>query len=131
MSLADSEIEEQLRALTEHVQQLQADNDRLRATEGASISASTTEVARGSNISDIHNNVFECYVYMPRERKCPKFLGKYSTVLTVEDWVEEVCRSLESHHIFPAEPLLFIYDHLQGKAKRELKFCSLSDRNDP
>ncbi|XP_062864418.1 uncharacterized protein LOC134326144 [Trichomycterus rosablanca] len=53
MSLGAPDMEEQLKVLAEQVQRLQADNDRLRATAGASSSAGVTEGARGSNVTEV------------------------------------------------------------------------------
>lgn len=121
-------MEEQLRLLTERVQQLQADNERLRASEAnaASRSASTndsSQQASCSNTTDSRNSGTDRYVFIPRERKCPRFSGKSSDGLTVEDWVEEMRRSLESRHMSPAEQALFVYDHLDGEAKTEMNFA--------
>lgn len=128
-------MEEQLRLLTERVQQLQADNERLRASEAnaASRSASTndsSQQASCSNTTDSRNSGTDRYVFIPRERKCPRFSGKSSDGLTVEDWVEEMRRSLESRHMSPAEQALFVYDHLDGEAKTEMKFRPEADRKD-
>ena len=130
MSVVEPQMEEQLRVLAERVQQLQADNDRLRATGEAGSSASSNEEVRSNNPPDARST-FERYMYIPRERKCPRFSGKSTDDLTVEDWVEEVRRSLESRHMSPAEQALFIYDHLDGEAKTEIKFRPVSERNNP
>lgn len=130
MSVEDFDMEEQLRVLAERVQQLQADNERLRSNGGAGTSASGNATEGSVNLSETRG-VTERYVYMPRERKCPRFSGKPTDVLTVEDWVEEVHRSLESRHMSQIEQALFIYDQLDGEAKNEIKFRPLSERNDP
>ncbi|XP_037402125.1 uncharacterized protein LOC119265439 [Pygocentrus nattereri] len=133
MSLPNSDMEEQLRALNERVQQLQAENDRLKATEGVNVGASTSngEETQASMRAEVSQNRFERYIYIPRERKCPRFSGKSADMPSVEDWVEEVRRSLEGRHMSPREQALFIYDHLDGEAKTEIKFRPASERNDP
>lgn len=126
-------MEEQLRLLTEQVQKLQADNERLRASEAnaTSGSAGTNESSQQASTStDTRNSGTDRYVFLPRERKCPRFSGKSSDTLTVEDWVEEMRRSLESRHMSTAEKALFIYDHLDGEAKTEMKFRPEADRKD-
>ncbi|XP_022518191.2 uncharacterized protein LOC111188716 [Astyanax mexicanus] len=130
--MSTSDMEEQFRALTERVQQLQAENDRLKVTEEVNVGASTrTGEARARIQSEGNQTRFERYVYIPRERKCPRFSGKSSDMLTVEDWVEEVRRSLEGRHMPPLEQALFVYDHLEGEAKTEIKFRPAIDKNDP
>ncbi|MGL5901516.1 MAG: hypothetical protein ACRCZO_02430, partial [Cetobacterium sp.] len=105
--MADEDMTAQFKALTELVQQLQVENARLRSEASQSSSSvpmgvlpigeqqppSSGASAMGS--SPILNPVgtVERYVYVPRERKCPRFSGKLSQdSLTVEDWVEEARR---------------------------------------
>lgn len=123
-------MEEQMRALTERLQQLQADNERLRAAGGAGASSSEDNTT-GRDTPNTRGTVYERYVYVPRERKCPRFTGKTSEGLTVECWVEEMRRSLESRHMSITEQALFVYDHLDGEAKTEIKFRQTADKNDP
>ena len=122
-------LEEQVRALTELVKQLQADNQQLRGQAGP------------SNISDsdqdLPNNPtrptpVERLVCVPRERKCSRFSGKMSVDnMSVEDWIEEAKRSLAVRSMSKLEQALFLYDVLDGEAKREIKFSPAADRNDP
>lgn len=121
-------MEEQLRILTERVQQLQADNERLKASSTSVPETVVNPLGSGSNTNDGRNPMSERYVFVPRERKCPRFSGKSSDGLTVEDWVEEMRRSLESRHMSPSEQALFVYDHLDGEAKTEIKFRPVADR---
>lgn len=51
--------------------------------------------------------------------------------MTVEDWVEEVSRSLSVRPVSIAEKALFVYDLLDGEAKTEVKFHPLENRDDP
>lgn len=68
---------------------------------------------------------------MPRERKCPRFSGKRShEEVSVEEWVDEVRRSLAVGPVPKTEQALIVYDLLDGKAKAEVKFCPSSDRDD-
>ena len=122
-------LEEQVRALTELVKQLQADNQQLRGQAGP------------SNISDsdqdLPNNPtrptpVERLVCVPRERKFSRFSGKMSVDnMSVEDWIEEAKRSLAVRSMSKLEQALFLYDVLDGEAKREIKFSPAADRNDP
>ncbi|XP_026119499.1 uncharacterized protein LOC113098681 [Carassius auratus] len=131
-------MEEQLKVLTELVQQLQTDNQQLRqelvrrpvevVDEAQSASSRLDVGARPS----VNISASERYVYVPRERKCPRFSGRRSVdLLTAEDWVEEVRRSLIVRPVPVAEKALFVYDLLDGEAKAEVKFHPSSDRDDP
>lgn len=133
MSNSDTEVnpDEHLRLLNERIQQLQADNDRLRATFGqagtsgagisdayASSSGNDGGGSSGAGIANVSHRS-ERYIYLPRERKCPRFSGKDTDTLPVEEWVEEARRSLEVRHMSRAEQALFLYDLLDGEAKNE------------
>ncbi|CAB1438261.1 unnamed protein product [Pleuronectes platessa] len=88
---------EEVQALMEQLQQLKTANEQLREQlqnqsqlaeplPGSSTS-SPNVVPEGSLASDAVNLR---YVYVPRERKCPKFTGKMSLdLLTLEQWIEE------------------------------------------
>lgn len=107
--------------LTERLQQLEADNERLRVSEMTANSVSDSvanpvQQAGSSNTTDYRNPVSERYVFVPRERKCPRFSGKSSD------------GSLESRHMSSSEQALFVYDHLDGEAKTEIKFRAVADR---
>ncbi|KAK0144109.1 hypothetical protein N1851_017537 [Merluccius polli] len=63
----------------------------------------------------------ERYVYVPSERKCPRFSGKLSNdSLTAEDWVEEARRHA-----------LIVFDLLEGEARAEIKFRPVAERDEP
>ncbi|XP_076839956.1 uncharacterized protein LOC143484854 [Brachyhypopomus gauderio] len=115
-------MDQQLRELREQVQQLQADNERLRAAG----SPSSSNVA-GAALEQ----AVDRFVYVPRERKCPRFSGKSSDLLWVDDWIEEARRSMEVRRMTSAEQALFLYDHLDGEAKAEIRFRSEVERKDP
>lgn len=64
----------------------------------------------------------EPYVYLPRERKCPRFSGKSADPLPIEEWVEEARSSLAVRHMSRAEQALLLYDVLDEEAKNEIRF---------
>ena len=71
-----SESEEQIRALTELVQQLKAENNRLKDGGNGTVNVD----APGPSSRVVTNNVSSdstgrVYMYAPRERKCPRFSG--------------------------------------------------------
>lgn len=132
-------MEEQLKALTELVQQLQADNKQLRdelRRRPVNVEADEAdEVLSNNNDTALPPTAFvstPAYVYVPRERKCSRFSGKRSVdMLPVEDWVEEVRSALIVRPVPVAEKALFVCDLLDGEAKAEIKFRPLHDRDDP
>ncbi|XP_067309059.1 uncharacterized protein [Pseudorasbora parva] len=132
-------MEEQLKTLADLVQQLQADNQQLREElfrRPVNVEDEAEQATSPRHDVNVHTPInvptSERYVYVPRERKCPRFSGKGSIdLLTVEDWVEEVRRSLIVRPVPVAEKALFVYDLLDGEAKAEVKFHPSSDRDDP
>ncbi|XP_061574030.1 uncharacterized protein LOC133440727 [Cololabis saira] len=129
-----SESDEQIRALTELVEQLQAENNRLRDRGNVAFNAETPGPSSQVAADSVgENSVPErVYIYAPRERKCPRFSGVMAQDgLTVEDWVEEARKSLSVRHTSPAEQAAFLSDLLDGEAKREIKFGSPADRANP
>lgn len=126
-----SDAEEQIRTLTELVNQLQAENNRLkdRVTETGNVVApgpsGHVEVsgAMSNPVSESNLVSEKVYVYVPRERKCPRFSGNLAQdSLSVGDWVEEVRKSLAARQTSLAEQVSFVCDLLDGEAKKEVKF---------
>ena len=68
-------------------------------------------------------------IYAPRERKCPMFRGTMG--IGIVEWVEEVRASMRARRLAPVDQAYFIYDHLEGPAKDEIKYRPKEDREDP
>ncbi|KAL6486138.1 hypothetical protein MHYP_G00055300 [Metynnis hypsauchen] len=68
----------------------------------------------------------EPFVYLPRERKCPKFsgLGTSAGALTVEEWLEEAQGCIRSRYLSEWDKAMFLYDLLEGQARNEIKYRS-------
>lgn len=153
----EDDMAAQLKALTDLVQQLQADNKREQMAQrpvppadngtpsqpssgqspglsnGAPIAQSA---APGGSDNDggrsFPSGAVERYVYIPRERKCPRFSGKVSQdSLPVEEWVDEARRHLALRPMPLAEQTLTVFDLLDGEAKREVKFRPAGERDSP
>lgn len=60
----------------------------------------------------------ERFVFIPRDRKCPKFNGR--TGIDVNEWVEEVCACMRARHMSTVDQAFFLIDHLEGEAREEL-----------
>lgn len=123
--------------MLEQVQQLKASNEQLQAQLRAPSQVpdlqSGPETVNNAPSRDLQNEAVGVrYVYVPKERKCPKFTGKMSIdQLTVEQWVEEVRKCLQVRPMSLAEQLVFIMDHLEGGAKNEVDFYPLVCRDTP
>ena len=68
-------------------------------------------------------------LYAPRERKCPMFRGNMG--IGIVEWVEEVRASMRTRRLAPVDQAYFIYDHLEGPAKDEIKYRPKEEREDP
>lgn len=113
---------EELQRLQERVEQLQAENQRLsgRGT-GDNGSGSSGQTARR-----------EQALYLPRERKCHKFSGSTAAgSLAVEEWIEEAQSCIRSRFMSDLEKALFLFDHLEGEARNEIKYRPTTVREDP
>ncbi|KAG1925814.1 hypothetical protein F2P79_025275 [Pimephales promelas] len=116
----------------EQINQLQSDNARLR--QGNVASAVAVEQGEQSQrvLTPQEPNVQEPgssglrYVYVPRERKYPRFSGS-SESPSVEEWIEEVRRCLQVRQMSIGEQAYFVYDILDGEAKLEIKLQPASD----
>lgn len=53
------------------------------------------------------------------------------TGIGITGWVEEVQACVRARHLSAADQALFIFDHLEGEAKEEIKFRSAAERGDP
>lgn len=120
---------EELNQLKELVAQLQAENRLLREREAAP-SPGAASVNDSSNQPPFSNApLVERLVYVPRDRKCPMFRGR--TGLSISEWLEEVKACMHVRHLSSADRALFIYDHLDGEAREEIKYRPREEREDP
>lgn len=122
--------EQELRDL---VVQLRAERENL-AQELASMkninsSATPTDDAASHSSHPVPAVVPNCPFYAPRERKCPMFRGAMG--IGIVEWVEEVRASMRARRLAPVDQAYFIYDHLEGPAKDEIKYRPKEDREDP
>ena len=123
--------EQELRDL---VIQLRAEKDNLEqelATSRAvnSTSAPTNRHSSPSVESDSSGATPDRLVYAPRERKCPMFRGTMG--IGIVEWVEEVRASMRARRLAPVDQAYFIFDHLEGPAKDEIKYRPKQDRENP
>lgn len=123
-----------MQQLREMIAQLKADNERLRQEQttsqaSASITSPAPPVASSVPVAGTSASVAERLVVIPRERKCPMFNGK--TGIGLEEWIEEIQACMRARHISEADKAFFIFDHLEGEAKKEIKYRPRVERGDP
>lgn len=130
-------MEEELQELREMVVQLKADNERLRQERSSaqSVSGDLPSVAPGpsSVTSQPSGNEYaalpERYVFIPRDRKCPKFNGRVGP--SIDEWVEEAQACMQARHMSVSDKAFFLFDHLEGEARDEIRYRPDRERNDP
>ncbi|KAI3359979.1 hypothetical protein L3Q82_014311 [Scortum barcoo] len=126
-------MEEEMQQLRELMLQLKADNERLRQEQAALLEGSggVSSPAPVSNAPSAGASavVTERLVVIPRDRKCPMFNGK--TGIGIAEWIEELQACVRARRLSVADQALFIFDHLEGEAKEEIKFRSSGERGDP
>lgn len=49
----------------------------------------------------------------------------------LEKWIEEAQACMKARHLSPFDQAYFLYDHLEGEAREEIKYRSTADRSDP
>ena len=49
----------------------------------------------------------------------------------MDDWIEEIQNVMKSRHMNKEETIDFIYSHLTGSAKEEIRYRSNKERRDP
>lgn len=67
-------------------------------------------------------------VYIPKD-KCSTFTGEGE--VSVREWVDEVQSKFRTRRMSIVEQAHFIYDHLGGAARDEIKYRSRPVREDP
>lgn len=124
---------EELRDLRARVQQLETERNRLqkeRDTARADLSArDAAEAGPSARVSSENTGTSDRIIYLPRERKCPIFRGTHG--IGVEEWEEEVRASMRIRHVGPTDQAAFLFDHLEGEARDEIKYRPTADREDP
>lgn len=114
----------ELQRLRQRLEQLQAENKRLsgEGTAGnAGSSATSTQSVRREQV-----------LFVPRERRCPKFSGSATAgPLSVEEWIEEAKSCIRAMHMSNFDKALFLFDHLEGEARNEIKYRPTAIRENP
>lgn len=126
-------MDEELQELRELVAQLKANNERLRREQPAPLPGPSTAPPASSvpTVAPVtaSNPLVERLVFVPRDRKCPMFRGKSGIGLT--EWLEEVQACMRARHLSATDQAFFLFDHLEGEAREEIKYRSSVEREDP
>lgn len=108
-------MEQELLDLREQIRLLQAQNEQLmREHPPSSNTAPNQPHPSTSNANSLSPVSFSRVLYVPRERKCPRFYGNMDSTLSVEDWTEEAKVCIEGRGWSDKEKVVFLLDHLGG-----------------
>ena len=126
-------MEGDLQELRDLVAQLRADNEKLRqeqaaAVPGPSTAPSTSSVPPTAPLTG-SNLIAERLVFVPRDRKCLMFRGKSG--IGLPEWLEEVHACMRARRLSASDQAFFLFDHLEGEAREEIKYRSNVEREDP
>lgn len=125
-------MEEELQQLRELMAQLRADNERLtRVSDASRASPSRREPdpTTSGEIPAASGTITERLIVLPRDRRCPMFNGR--TGIGIVEWKEELQVCMRARHLPAREQAFYIFDHLEGEAREEIKFCPRVEREDP
>lgn len=119
-------MEAELQEMRDLVAQFKADNERLRQ-ERAPVESPSPGAASGSSswpatpsVSDSNIGTVERLVFIPRERRCPKFNDRSG--MGIEGWVEEAQVCMRMRNMTTAEKAFFLFDHLEGEVRDKIKY---------
>lgn len=120
-------MEEEMQQLRDRVARLQAERDHWQQSQTVgSGRAAASQPAAAPHLASV---ITEKFVFIPRDKKCPMFSGKAG--LGFDEWEEEVQACMRPRHLSPADQAFFLFDHLEGEAKEEIKYRPTSERRDP
>lgn len=119
----------------EAMDQLKNENDSLLQrldSKGEAASSHTTKElspSLGASGESLPASARERIVYLPKEKKCPVFTGGSSAAYY--DWLDEMNAALVYRSYAGAEKAAYIYEHLGGEARQEIKFRPQTERSNP
>ena len=123
-------MEEELQQLRELVAQLRTDNEQLsRARDVSQAGPSRADPAPVAPAAGASSRVTERLVVIPRDRRCPMFNGR--TGVGLAEWKEELQVCMRARHLSVRDQAFFIFDHLEGEAREEIKYRPRVEREDP
>lgn len=115
------------------MRQLRADKEHLLQERVSTPASAAETLGAGPSSYQASSSSYptssERLLYLPRERKCPVFRG--TSGIGIDEWVDEVQASIRARHLGPLDQAYFIFDHLDGEAKDEIRYRPRADREDP
>lgn len=123
-----------MQELRDLVAQLKADNERLRREQAAAVpdpaaAGPSTASSASSGPPTAGAPMADRLVFFARDRKCPMFRGRSGIGLT--EWLEEVQACMRARNLSASDRAFFLFDHLEGEAREEVKYRSAEERGDP
>lgn len=122
---------QELQTLRGRVQQLEAERDRMRQEQAAARTGPQAAAQPGPSSRGMQEDLgtADRIVYLPRERKCPIFRGTHG--IGINEWEEEVRISMRVRHVGLNDQASFIFDHLEGEARDEIRYRPTAERENP
>lgn len=122
-----------MQELRDLVAQLRAENESLRQEQAAAVPGPSALPAPSSTPPTAPTiscaPASERLIFLPRDRKCPMFRGKSGIGLT--EWLEEAQACMRARHLSTTDRAFFLFDHLEGEAREEIKYRPSAERGDP
>lgn len=126
-------MEDELQVMRDLIAQLKADNERLlqerRPVGLPDPGAASSSIAPPVIPQLVGAGATERLVFIPRDRRCPKFSGTVG--VRINEWVEEAQACMRVRNLSLADQAFFLFDHLEGEAREEIKYRPEIERNDP
>lgn len=110
--------------IRDELAEVRAENERLKASLAQR--ATSTSTLNGSAPA---GSATERLVFVPREKKCPLFRGNGG--ISIEAWKEEAEACMRARHFSAAERAYFLYDHLDGEARDEIRYRPREEKENP
>ncbi len=120
-------FQEQLAALERRLAQEKEEKDRL-VTENERLSRGVTRET--VTVQQEQSTTKVEVVYLPREKRCKVYTGKSSSV-PLNDWIEDLKSVPKARNLTSDQAIDFIWEHLEGEAKQEIKYRSKEIRSSP
>lgn len=114
----------EVQELRDLIAQLRSENEQLKS---ANSTGPVTEAATSS--APPVAQATERLVFIPREKKCPIFRGGVG--IGINEWVEEATACMRVRHLSSIDKAYFLFDHLEGEAREEIRYRSKEEREDP
>ncbi|XP_073715645.1 uncharacterized protein [Misgurnus anguillicaudatus] len=128
-------MEEELQNMRDLVAQLRAENERLQQDQvpvgvpGPGAAAANVVPSVTPQSASVSAGAAERFVFIPRERRCPKFNGRSG--VSISEWVEEAEACMRLRQMSRLDQAFFLFDHLEGEAREEIKYRPDSEKCDP